>query len=105
MEVQSRVGVPFSTGRLETVVKPIQPPSDKAQVLKTQKIKLIAKSRESRLDLLSASVVYGLTAFFMAFMFGYVTECISRISINILLSTFMGLCVGLITYELMKSDN
>lgn len=62
------------------------------------------KPRESKLDLVSASIVYGLTAMFMAFIFGYVTDYIPLLD-NSLLSIFMGVCISVIAYALMKGED
>lgn len=57
---------------------------------------------ERQLDVVSASIVVGGTAQFVTFLFGLVTEFIPRVFDNILLSTFVGLCVAAIAYALMK---
>ncbi len=62
-------------------------------------------TRESKVDQLSASVVIGLTALFIAFMFGWVTGLIPDLGENLLLSLFMGLCVGVIAFALMKEED
>jgi hypothetical protein len=71
----------------------------------TEVIELPVKPRESKLDHVTASAVYGLTATFMAFIFGLVTEYIPRMLENVLLSVFMGICVGVIAYALMSGDD
>jgi hypothetical protein len=63
------------------------------------------KPRETKLDHVSAAIVCGLTASFMAFIFGLVTGYISSTIENILLSLFMGLCIGVIAYALMTGDD
>ncbi len=63
-----------------------------------------SKPRESKLDLISAAIVHGFTGAFMAFIFGLVTDYIPSKFDNLLLSVFMGLCVGVIAYALMKED-
>ncbi|MBK6798685.1 MAG: hypothetical protein IPL01_18660 [Acidobacteria bacterium] len=72
----------------------------------TQIIKLISdsESQESSIDLLAASIVIGLTAQFVSFIFGWTTEYIPRLLDNLLLSSFMGLCVGVIAFAWMKDD-
>lgn len=55
-------------------------------------------------DMISASVVIGLTAQFVAFIFGLVTDYVPSILENIVLSSFLGISVGLISYALMRDD-
>lgn len=62
-------------------------------------------TRESKVDQMSASVVIGLTGLFIAFMFGWVTRLIPNLGENLLLSLFMGLCVGVIAFALMKEED
>jgi hypothetical protein len=64
----------------------------------------IVKPRESKLDIVSAAVVIGMTAQFVVFLFGLVTEFIPRLIETILISLFIGLCVGVIAYALMKGN-
>ena len=61
--------------------------------------------RAAKLDLVSAAVVVGLTAQFVTFIFGLVTEFVPRLFDNILLSVFIGLCVGVIAFALMKGND
>ncbi|MCI0339078.1 MAG: hypothetical protein L0226_16015 [Acidobacteria bacterium] len=63
------------------------------------------KPRERKIDLVFAAIVIGLTASFVAFIFGLVTEYIPRTVDNILLSAFMGICIGVIAYALMKEED
>lgn len=63
-----------------------------------------AAPREARLDLVSAAVVVGLTAQFVTFIFGLVTEFVPRWLDNILLSVFIGMSVGVIAFALMKEN-
>lgn len=64
-----------------------------------------ASAQERKLDVVSASIVVGGTAQFVTFLFGLVTEFIPRIFDNILLSAFVGLCVAVIAYALMKGND
>lgn len=64
-----------------------------------------AAPRAAKLDLVSAAVVVGLTAQFVTFIFGMVTEVVPRLLDNILLSVFIGLCVGVIAFALMKEND
>jgi hypothetical protein len=64
-----------------------------------------ANSRESKLDTVSTAIVIGGTAQFVTFIFGLVTEFVPRVFDNILLSAFIGLCVGVIAYALMKGND
>ncbi len=100
MQAQSRVAVPFRPEPHKTIESIPQPQIQK-QITETENI----KPRDSKVDLISASVVYGLTAQFVAFMFGVVTEYIPNMMVNVLLSTFMGLCVGVIAYAVMKNEH
>jgi len=62
-------------------------------------------AQERKLDVVSASIVVGGTAQFATFLFGLVTEFIPRVFDNILLSAFVGLCVAVIAYALMKGND
>jgi len=57
-----------------------------------------------RHDVLAAAVVIGLTAQFVAVIFGLVTNFIPTLLINLVLSSFIGVCVGLISYMLMNDS-
>ncbi|HKX31088.1 MAG TPA: hypothetical protein VJ302_25585 [Blastocatellia bacterium] len=59
---------------------------------------------ETKLDQVFAALVCGLTAAFVAFIFGLVTEYIHHPLYNLSLSLFVGLCIGIIAYVLMASD-
>lgn len=62
-------------------------------------------AREKKLDVVSASIVVGGTAQFVTFLFGLVTDFIPRVFDNVLLSAFVGLCVAVIAYALMKGND
>ena len=64
-----------------------------------------SKRRESKMDTISAAVVVGMTAQFVIFILCLVTEFVSRIIDTILLSLFVGICVGVIGFALMKSND
>lgn len=64
-----------------------------------------SKRRESRLDTVSAAVVVGMTAQFVVFILCLVTEFVPRIIDTILLSVFVGICVGVIGFALMKGND
>ena len=57
-----------------------------------------------RHDVLAAAIVIGLTAQFVAVIFGLVTNFIPTLLINLVLSSFIGVCVGLISYMLMNDS-
>ena len=61
--------------------------------------------REAKFDIVSASIVVGGTAQFVTFIFGLVTDFVTHIFDNVLLSMFIGLCVGVIAYALMKGND
>ena len=61
--------------------------------------------RETKFDIVSASIVVGGTAQFVTFIFGLVTDFVTRVFDNVLLSAFIGLCVGVIAYALMKGND
>jgi len=67
--------------------------------------KPVSKRRESKLDTVSTAVVVGMTALFVVFIFGLVTEFVPRILDTILLSVFIGICVGVIAFALIKGDD
>src|SRR5262245_12213637 len=71
------------------------------------KPKTTAKSRRSasKLDTVSAAVVVGMTAQFVVFILCLVTELVPRIIDTILLSAFVGICVGVIGFALMKGSD
>jgi len=64
--------------------------------------KPVPKRRESKLDTVSAAVVVGMTALFVVFLLCLVTEFAPRMIDTILLSAFVGICVGVIAFALMK---
>jgi len=64
-----------------------------------------SKRRESKLDTVSAAVVIGMTAQFVIFILCLVTEFVPRIIDTILLSMFVGICVGVIGFALMKGHD
>jgi len=64
-----------------------------------------SKRRESKLDKVSAAVVVGMTAQFVVFVLCLVTEFVSRIIDTILLSMFVGICVGVIGFALMNGKD
>lgn len=69
------------------------------------KVEAAAKPRESQLDIISTAVVIGMTAQFVIFLFGLVSEFMPRLFGSALISAFVGLCVGVIAYALMKSSD
>lgn len=62
------------------------------------------RGAETRRDIISASVVIGLTAQFVTFIFASVTEFVTRLIDSIAISLFIGVIVSLIAYALMKED-
>ena len=64
-----------------------------------------SKRRESKLDTVSAAVVIGMTAQFVIFILCLVTEFVPRIIDTILLSMFVGICVGVISFALMNGND
>jgi preprotein translocase subunit SecF len=64
-----------------------------------------SKRRGSKTDTISASVVVGMTAQFVVFILCLVTEFVPRIIDTILLSLFVGICVGVIGFALMKGND
>ncbi len=75
------------------------------RIVREIRAEVISKPRESKLDIVSAAVVIGMTAQFVVFIFGLVTEFVPRLFENILLSVFVGLCVGVIGFALMKGND
>ena len=65
----------------------------------------VSKPRESKLDTVSTAVVIGMTAQFVVFIVGLVTEFAPRMLEIILLSVFVGLCVSVIAFALMKDND
>jgi hypothetical protein len=64
-----------------------------------------SKRRQSKMDTVSAAVVVGMTAQFVVFILCLVTEFVTRIIDTILLSMFVGICVGVIGFALMKGHD
>ena len=64
-----------------------------------------SKRSKSKLDTVSAAVVVGMTAQFVVFILCLVTEFVSRIIDTILLSMFVGICVGVISFALMNGND
>jgi hypothetical protein len=65
----------------------------------------VSKTGEPRIDIVSASVFIGMSAQFVAFLFGLVTDIMTRLIDVVLFSVFAGLCVGVIAYALMKGND
>ncbi|HKQ79752.1 MAG TPA: hypothetical protein VJ810_39020 [Blastocatellia bacterium] len=63
-----------------------------------------SKRRETKMDTISAAVVVGMTAQFVVFILCLVTEFVPRIIDAVLLSMFVGICVGVIGFALMKGN-
>ena len=63
------------------------------------------KASEAKIDSLLISVIFGLTAGFVIMVFGTVTDFMPRLIDNILLSIFVGLCVGVIAFALMNEEH
>lgn len=64
-----------------------------------------AKKRESKMDIISVAVVIGMTAQFVSFLFGLVTEFVPRILDITVISLFLGLIVTVIAYAIMKEGS
>ena len=102
----------MESGVVQTLTsKPFQP----LESLQTTIIRLDVAQNEQRQnnaerpthlrhDVLAAAVVIGLTAQFVAVIFGLVTNFIPTLLINLVLSSFIGVCVGLISYMLMNDS-
>jgi hypothetical protein len=75
------------------------------RIVREIRAETLSRPRESKLDTISAAVVIGMTAQFVVFLFGLVTEFVPRLIENILLSVFVGLCVGVIGFALMKGND
>ena len=60
---------------------------------------------ETKLDIIFAAIVIGLTALFISFIFTSVTEFVPRLIDGVAISFFMGLIVTLIAYALMKEED
>ncbi len=69
------------------------------------KAKVATRPRESQLDIISTAVIIGMTAQFVIFLFGLVTEFMPRLFGSALISASVGLCVGVIAYALMKGSD
>jgi hypothetical protein len=107
MQAKSRVAVVLSpeNGEEDTIFLSTAETDQQAQTTSPNASETTIKPRETKLDHVSASIVCGMTAAFMAFIFGLVTGYISSNLENILLSLFMGLCIGVIAYALMTGDD
>ncbi len=108
--MQAKSGVAVALGREsnDEETATFQQTTDPQQFTTTTHIPIAetaVKPRESKLDHVFVAAVYGLTASFMAFIFGWVTEYIPSGLENFLLSAFMGLCVGVIAYALMSGED
>lgn len=82
-------------------------PEDKraANVIQSINSNQKVSAQEKKLDVVSASIIVGGTAQFVTFLFGLVTDYIPRVFDNVLLSAFVGLCVAVIAYALMKGND
>jgi hypothetical protein len=61
--------------------------------------------RETKLDILFAAIVIGLTVQFISFVLGLVTEIFPRVLDAALVSILIGLCAMGISYALMKESD
>jgi hypothetical protein len=64
-----------------------------------------SKPQESKHDSVSSAVFVGMTAQFIVFLAGLVTEFVPRLFENIVLSVFAGLCVFVIALAMMKGSD
>ncbi len=102
MQPESRFASSFSESG---VVETEHTPSRLNRTVQEINAEVMAKPRESKLDIVSTAVVIGMTAQFVVFIFGLVTDFIPRMLETILISVFVGLCVGVIAYALMKGND
>jgi hypothetical protein len=102
MQPESRLASSFS----ESIgVETEHTPSRLNRTVQEINAEVMGKPRESKLDIVSTAVVIGMTAQFVVFIFGLVTDFIPRMLETILISVFVGLCVGVIAYALMKGND
>ena len=106
MQPESR----FATSLSEEIGVEEENATSKIQSSKDKSVTKITRSkdskrRESKLDTVSAAVVVGMTAQFVVFILCLVTEFVPRIIDTILLSVFVGICVGVIGFALMKGND
>ncbi len=85
--------------------RPAAPFDPQNIAIKTITVNVVSKRRESKLDKVSTSVVIGMTALFVVSILCLVTEFAPRLIDNILFSLFVGLCVGVIAFALMKDTD
>jgi hypothetical protein len=103
MQSESRFAPSFSESiGIEKETVPSQLRNRIVQVIKAESA---VKPRESQLDVISTAVVIGMTAQFVIFLFGLVTEFMPRLFGSALISASVGLCVGVIAYALMKGSD
>ncbi|MGH9835238.1 MAG: hypothetical protein ACRD9Y_19635 [Blastocatellia bacterium] len=105
MQSESRFAPSFSESiGIQKVTVPSQL-RNRNRIVHQIKVEVAAKPRESQLDIISTAVVIGMTAQFVIFLFGLVTEFMPRLFGSTLISASVGLCVGVIAYALMKSSD
>lgn len=61
--------------------------------------------QETKFDIITTAVVIGMTAQFISFIFGMVTEYVPRLLDVALISVALGGCVMAIAYALMKESD
>ncbi len=103
MQLESRIISSLGEEPLHT--KPAPNRRERVQQILSQQAKAKPTPQETKLDIISAAVVVGMTAQFVSFIFGMVTAYLPRLFDIALISVLIGLCVSVISYALMKESD
>lgn len=105
MQLESRIISSLGEEPLRT--RPAPNRRERVQQILSQQAKAKAKPtpQETKLDIVYAAVVLGMTAQFVSFIFGMVTAYLPRLLDIALISVFIGICVSIISYALMKESD
>ena len=105
MQLESKIGSTLGEETNQTSTIPNRRELVKQILSRQARSGAKTKPNETKLDIISAAVVVGMTVQFVSFLFGLVTEFIPRILDVTVISLFLGLCVAVIAYAMMKEGD
>ncbi|MGH9840423.1 MAG: hypothetical protein ACREEM_16725 [Blastocatellia bacterium] len=103
MQLESRII--SSLGEEPLRARPAPNRRERVQQILSQQAKAKPTPQETKLDIIFAAVILGMTVQFVAFIFGMVTAYLPRLFDIALVSIIIGLCVSAISYALMKESD
>jgi hypothetical protein len=104
MELETKIASPLGAETKQSSQNKNR--GEQVQQILSQQTQSVSKTKrsESKLDIISAAVVIGMTVQFITFLFGLVTEFVPRILDLAVISLFLGLFVTVIAYAMMKES-